>query len=87
MYAMLKRILSLTLLSFILFNAKAQNFVSQAIRGENGISKQFAAVPDDQAVKFNTSQVKALLGINNNAGFVLKRTEQDKMGFIHFRYY
>ena len=44
MYTMLKRILSLTLLSFILFKAHSQNFVSQAIRGENGISKQFAAV-------------------------------------------
>ena len=44
-------------------------------------------MPDNEAVKFNSSQVKALLGINNNAGFVLKRTEQDKLGFVHFRYY
>ncbi len=84
---MRRKFLSLTLLSFIFFQAYTQNFVSQAIRGERGISKQFAAVPDNQGFKFNTAQVKALLSLNNNADLILKRTEQDKHGFIHFRFY
>ena len=45
---MRKKILSLTLLSFIIIQAYAQNFVGQNIRGQHGISKQFAAIPDNQ---------------------------------------
>ncbi len=84
---MRKKILLLTVLSFLIFQTYAQNFVSQAIRGERGISKQFAAVPDNQSLKFNTAQVKALLNLNDKADLILKRTEQDKLGFIHFRFY
>ncbi len=84
---MLKRILPFILLCFILFKADAQNFVSQVIRGERGISKQFAAIPDNQALKFNSAQVKGLLNLAEKADLILKRTEQDKLGYIHFRYY
>lgn len=84
---MIKKILSLTLLSLIIFKAYSQSFVSQAIHGEQGISKQFAIIPDNQNLKFNAAQVKALLNLNNNSNLVLKRTEQDKLGFIHFRFY
>jgi hypothetical protein len=38
---MKKKILSLALLSFIIIKAYSQNFVSEAIRGERGISRQF----------------------------------------------
>ncbi len=84
---MRKKIIPLMLLSFIIIKAYSQNFVSQAVRGERGVSKQFAAIPDNQSLKFNTAQVKALLNLNNNADLILKRTEQDKFGFIHFRFY
>lgn len=84
---MRKKILSLAILSFFILNAYSQNFVSQAIRAERGISKQFAAIPTNQNLKFNTAQIKALLNLNNNADLILKRTEQDKLGFIHFRFY
>lgn len=84
---MFKRILSLVLLGFIIFKADAQSFVSQVIRGEHGISKQFASIPDNQTFKFNSAQVKALLNLDGNADLILKRTEQDKLGYIHFRYY
>ena len=83
---MKKKFLSLALLSFLVFQAYTQNFVSQAIRGERGTSKQFAAVPDDESFKFSTAQVKALLSLNDNADLILKRTEQDNHGFIHFRF-
>lgn len=84
---MIKKILSLFFLSFVIFKAQAQNSVSQAIRGEGGISKQFAAVAGNQNLKFNAAQTKALLSLNANSDLVLKRTEQDKLGFIHFRFY
>ena len=28
-----------------------------------------------------------MLNLNKNADLILKRTEQDKLGFIHFRFY
>ena len=84
---MRKKILPLVILSLFIFKAYSQNFVSQAIRGERGISKQFAAIPNNQNLKFNTAQVKALLNLNDNAELILKRTEQDRLGFIHFRFY
>jgi Zn-dependent metalloprotease len=84
---MIKRILSLALLSFIIFKANSQNFVSQVIRGEHGISKQFAAIPDNQNLRFNTAQLKGLLSLNDKADLILRKTEQDKHGFIHFRFY
>ena len=84
---MRKKILPLAILSLFIFKAYSQNFVSQAIRGERGISKQFAAIPNNQNLKFNTAQVKALLNLNDNAVLILKRTEQDRLGFIHFRFY
>ncbi len=83
----MKKFLSLTILSFLLFNGYAQNFISKVIRGEHGISKQFASVPDNQTFKFNTGQIKGLLALDNNADLILKHTEQDKLGYIHFRYY
>jgi Zn-dependent metalloprotease len=84
---MFKRILSIVLLGFIIFKADAQSFVSQVIRGEHGISKQFASIPDNQTFKFNSAQFKGLLSLNDNADLILKQTEQDKLGYIHFRYY
>ena len=33
------------------------------------------------------SQLKSLLDLNENSDLVLQRTEQDKLGFIHYRYY
>ncbi|HEX5150550.1 MAG TPA: M4 family metallopeptidase [Parafilimonas sp.] len=84
---MKRKFLSLLLLSFILVQAYAQNFISKEIRGERGISKQFISVDDDQLVNFNAAQVKSLLGLNANSDLVLKKTEQDQLGFIHYRYY
>ena len=84
---MKRKILSLLLLSFIIIKAYPQSFISKEIRGERGISKQYISVDDDQLVNFNAAQAKSLLGLNENSELVLKKTEQDKLGFIHYRYY
>jgi len=83
---MKRRILPLVL-SLIFINAYSQDFVSKAIRGENGTSKQFVTFDDDQQAKFNSSQVTTLLGLNTNSSLTLQKTQQDKIGFIHYRYY
>jgi Zn-dependent metalloprotease len=84
---MKRKILSLLLLSFIIIKAYPQNVVSKEIRGERGISKQFISLDDEQLVNFNAGQVKSLLGLNQNSELVLNKTEQDRLGFTHYRYY
>ncbi len=84
---MKKKILPFMLLSFVIIKAYSQSFLKEAIRGEKGISKQFTAVPETENLKFNTAQLKGLLELNANSDLVLKRSEQDKLGFIHYRYY
>jgi len=83
---MKRKILSLLLLSFFIIQVHSQSFVSKEVRGERGISKSFTSFDNDQLVNFNASQVKSLLGLNQNSDLILKRTEQDKLGFIHYRY-
>src|SRR4051812_14162734 len=84
---MKRKILSLVILSFIIMKAYPQSFISNIVRGERGISKQSAVVNDAQKIPFNSSQVKSLLDLNQNAELVLQKTEQDRLGFIHYRYY
>ncbi len=84
---MKRKILSLLLFSFIISKAYPQSFVSEIIRGERGISKQFAAVDNNVKIPFNQAQLKSLLALNQNSDLVLKRVIQDKIGFIHYRFY
>jgi len=85
---MKRKILSLVILScFIIIKAYPQSFVSKIIRGERGISNQFADVGSNQKIPINASQLKSLLELDQNADLVLIKTQQDKLGFIHYRYY
>src|ERR1700755_1883985 len=84
---MKSKILLLLFLSFVIAKAYSQNFISKEIRGDRGVSKQFISVEDDQPVNFNIAQIKSLLGLNENSELVLQKTEEDKLGFIHYRYY
>jgi Zn-dependent metalloprotease len=84
---MKRKILSLAILSCIFISAYSQSFVSKIIRGERGISKQFADVGNNQKIPFNSSQLKSLLELDQNSDLVLLKTQQDKLGFIHYRYY
>src|SRR5882672_241434 len=84
---MKRKILSLVILSLIISKAYPQTFVSKIIRSDQGISKQFVAVDKTQKISFNTSQVKSLFDLDKNSELVLQRTEQDKLGFIHYHFY
>jgi bacillolysin len=84
---MKSKILSLALLSFVICQAYSQDFVGAIIRGERGISKQFTSLENNQKIPFNPALAKSLLNLNKNSDMVLMRSESDKLGFIHFRYY
>lgn len=84
---MKRKILSIGILSFMLVQAHAQSFVSKVIRGERGMSQQFTSLEKNQPINFNGAQLKTLLDLNQNADLVLSKTEQDKLGFIHYKYY
>lgn len=84
---MKRKILSIAVFSFLMGSAYSQSFVSKAIRGERGISKQFTSLDKSHSIQFNGSQLKSLLDLNQNSDLVLSKTEQDKLGYIHYRYY
>src|SRR5690349_16710506 len=84
---MKRKILSFVIVSFMIIKAYPQSFVSNIIRGERGISKQFTAIDNNQKISFNQSQLKALLYLDGNSDLILQRTDQDKLGFIHYRFY
>src|SRR3954468_10918507 len=84
---MKRKILSLAVFTFLIINSYSQSFVSTIIRGERGISKQFADIGNNQKISFNAAQLKSLLSLDPNSDLVLIKTEQDKLGFIHYRYY
>ena len=84
---MKRKILALALLSFFVSKSYSQSFVSKIIRGERGISQQFTSLEKNQSIPFNSSQLKLLLDLNQNSDLVLSKTEQDKLGFIHYKYY
>jgi Zn-dependent metalloprotease len=84
---MKRKILPFLVLSFIVIKAYPQSFVSKSIRAQQGISQQFTPIDDDQSISFNSAQLKSLLDLNSNSELVLQRTENDKLGFIHYRYY
>lgn len=65
----------------------AQNKLSDLIKGENGVSKQFTTLSADQQVRYNASQLDNLLGLDKNSKLVLIKAEPDQLGEIHYRYY
>jgi Zn-dependent metalloprotease len=84
---MKRKILPLILLSFMIIKAYPQNFVGKVIRGERGISKQLVNLDGNQPIAFNATQIKSLVDLNQSSDLILKKTESDKLGFVHYRYY
>ena len=83
---MKKQLLTLALLA-LLTQADAQKNLLSAIKGEKGISKQYAAFTEKEQVNFNAKTAKTILGLNSNSDLVLFKTESDKLGFTHYRFY
>ena len=78
----------LTLICLALITqAVAQNQLSTLIRGSNGTSNKFVTLSPSQQFAFSASQAKSVFGLNQNSDLVLKSTEQDQIGYTHYRYY
>ncbi|CAN5469946.1 hypothetical protein BH10BAC2_BH10BAC2_23860 [soil metagenome] len=83
---MKKQLLTLVLLA-LLTQADAQKNLLSVIKGEKGISKQYAAFTVEEQVGFNAKSAKTILGLNDKSNLVLYSTESDKLGFTHYRFY
>jgi len=57
------------------------------IRGAKGISNYHVIIPANQKINFAASSAKSVFGIDANADLVLSKTEGDKLGYLHYRYY
>src|SRR6478609_10891872 len=83
---MKKRLLSIALLCLAL-QGFSQNSLKTVITGENGTTKHFTRLLQNQQVSFNLGQVSKTLGLNDNSALILKNTQKDNLGMTHYRFY
>lgn len=83
---MKRRLLSMILL-FMAIAATAQNNLAGTIRGTKGTSIHFVNLSENQLVKFSGNDLKSVLSLDAKSDLVLMRTEPDKLGNVHYRYY
>jgi Zn-dependent metalloprotease len=83
---MKKRLLSIALLGLAL-QGFSQNSLKTAITGENGTTKHFTRLLQNQQVSFSLNQVSKTLGLSDNSALVLKNTQKDNLGLTHYRFY
>ena len=83
---MKKHLLALAMLGLAL-QGFSQNNLKAIITGENGTTKHFVKLMEDQQLPFNAAQTSRMLGLNEKSSLVLKSTEKDNLGFVHYRFY
>src|SRR5690349_17964914 len=57
------------------------------LKSRMGVSDQFISLNGDEKIKFNPGNAKNLFGLNPGSDLVLVKTESDKLGFTHYRFY
>jgi len=57
------------------------------LRSRLGVSEQYNVVGPNEKIQFNPSAAKNIFGLDASSDLVLVRTESDKLGFIHYRFY
>ena len=67
--------------------AYGQANLKSSIRGAMGVSNYYTAIPSNQKINFSAGSAKSIFGIDANSDLVLAKTEQDKLGYLHYRYY
>lgn len=74
-------------LLFILFSLMVISGIAQSLKlkSRSGVS-EFYNVPN-QKIQFTPAAAKTIFGLNANSDLVLAKTESDKLGFIHYRFY
>lgn len=83
---MKKRLLTIAMLG-LAFYGFSQNDLKSTIKGESGITKQFTRFSSTQQVVFSPSNASKLFGFDAQSSLVLKSTETDNLGIVHYRYY
>jgi Zn-dependent metalloprotease len=68
----------------IITSGFAQSF---KLRSRLGVSEQYNVVGPNEKIQFNPSAAKNIFGLNASSDLVLVKTESDKLGFIHYRFY
>ncbi len=84
---MRKHLMSIAVLAACCSQAFSQTNVKQIIKKGDGTTKQYASLPAAQQQSFNPAQAASFLGLDAGSALVLKSTEKDKLGFIHYRYF
>jgi len=76
----------LFILSLLIFaTGFAQNLIR--LNSQKGISDQYNSISENLKINFTPSAARELLGLNSNSNLVLVKTESDRLGFVHFRFY
>lgn len=83
----MKKHLLFVLLVFLSASIYGQVNLKSSIRGVKGVSNHYTAISKDQNIRFSAASAKAMLGLDANADLVLSKTESDKLGYVHYRYY
>ena len=82
---MKKRLLTLAMLGLALHGFSQD--LKSTIKGNSGLTKQFTSLSAAQQVPFTASQAAKIFGLNAQSSLVLKNTETDKLGIVHYRFY
>jgi len=56
------------------------------LSSRNGVSDYYNKIGENQKIPFSASSVAAVFNLNKNAQLILRKTELDRMGFIHYRF-
>lgn len=82
---MKKQLLTFAVLCLAL-HGFSQNTLKSIIQGENGTSKHFVKLLQNEQLPFNAAQASKILGLSTQSALVLKSTEKDHLGFVHYRF-
>jgi bacillolysin len=82
---MKKQLLTLAALG-ILCQVNAQS-IREIMKGQNGLTAHFTALEQTQQVRFDPAQARTTFALDPQSDLVIKNTEADQIGMLHYRYY
>lgn len=82
---MKKQLLTLVVLGLALYGV-SQNTLQNVIKGDNGTTKHFVKLLQKEQLPFNAGEASKILGLSAQSALVLKSTEKDHLGFVHYRF-
>lgn len=68
---------------FISFTGFSQ---SLKLNAHNGVSDFYNTAGENQKISFTVNGAQAVFGLNKNSQLLLKKTESDKLSFVHYRF-